>query len=63
MKTREIPMFLGIVMLTGQALLLAGALLDCHFVREKLLAKEISTEKISSNDRIVNILTKAIEGT
>jgi len=26
--------------------------IDCHFVREKLLAKEISMGKISSNDQV-----------
>jgi len=29
--------------------------IDSHFVREKLLTKEISTEKISSNDQIADI--------
>ena len=36
--------------------------IDCHFVQEKLLAKEIGTEKISSNDQIASILTKSLRG-
>ena len=33
---------------------------DCHFVQEKLMAKEISTEKIGFNDQLVDILTKSL---
>lgn len=36
--------------------------IDGHFVREKLLAKEISAEKISSNDQSADILTKSLRG-
>jgi len=36
--------------------------IDCHFVREKLLTKENSTEKNSSNDQIADILTKSLRG-
>ena len=35
---------------------------DCHFVQEKLMAKEISTEKIGFNDQLVDILTKSLRG-
>ena len=35
---------------------------DCHFVREKLMAEEISIEKIGSNDQLTNILTKSLRG-
>ncbi|KAG5009726.1 hypothetical protein JHK87_018241 [Glycine soja] len=36
--------------------------IDCHFIREKLLSKEIITEFISSNDQPVDILTKSLRG-
>ncbi|RZB42331.1 Protein CLT3, chloroplastic [Glycine soja] len=36
--------------------------IDCHFIREKLLSKEIVTEFISSNDQPTNILTKSLRG-
>jgi len=36
--------------------------IDCHFVREKLLSKEISSEFVSSNDHLANILTKSMRG-
>jgi hypothetical protein len=34
---------------------------DCHFVREKLQAKEIVTPFIRSNDQLTDILTKGLE--
>ncbi|RZC11508.1 Multiple inositol polyphosphate phosphatase 1 [Glycine soja] len=37
--------------------------IDCHFIREKLLSKEIITEFINSNDQPTNILTKSLRGT
>ncbi|RZB60244.1 Retrovirus-related Pol polyprotein from transposon RE1 [Glycine soja] len=36
--------------------------IDCHFIREKLLSKEIVTEFIGSNDQPTNILTKSLRG-
>jgi len=36
--------------------------IDCHFVREKLLSKEINTEFVSSNDQLADILTKSLRG-
>nr|KYP54748.1 Copia protein [Cajanus cajan] len=36
--------------------------IDCHFIREKLLSKELITEFISSNDQLANILTKYLRG-
>ena len=36
--------------------------IDCHFVREKLMSKEISTEFVSSSDQIADILTKSLRG-
>ena len=37
--------------------------IDYHFIREKLLSKEIVTEFINSNDQPTNILTKSVRGT
>ncbi|XP_040868949.1 uncharacterized protein [Glycine max] len=34
--------------------------IDCHFIREKLLSKEIITEFISSNGQLADILTKSL---
>nr|KYP63318.1 Copia protein [Cajanus cajan] len=34
--------------------------IDCHFVRQKLLSKEIGTEFTSSNDQLADILTKSL---
>jgi len=34
--------------------------IDCHFVREKLLAKEICTEFVGSNDQLADMLTKSL---
>ncbi|BAT89033.1 hypothetical protein VIGAN_05270400 [Vigna angularis var. angularis] len=36
--------------------------IDCHFVREKLLTKEICTEFIGSNDQLADVLTKSLRG-
>ncbi|RDX74492.1 Copia protein, partial [Mucuna pruriens] len=36
--------------------------IDCHFVQEKLLAKEISTEFVNSSNQLVVILTKSLRG-
>nr|KYP54948.1 Copia protein [Cajanus cajan] len=35
---------------------------DCNFVREKVMAGEISTILVSSNDQLVDIFTKALRG-
>ena len=36
--------------------------IDCHFIREKLLSKEIATEFINYNDQPTDILTKSLRG-
>ena len=36
--------------------------IDCHFIREKLLSKEIVTEFINSSDQPADILTKPLRG-
>ncbi|KAL2337544.1 hypothetical protein Fmac_011990 [Flemingia macrophylla] len=36
--------------------------IDCHFVREKLLSKELRTKFINSNDQLADILTKSLRG-
>ncbi|KOM30742.1 hypothetical protein LR48_Vigan01g029700 [Vigna angularis] len=36
--------------------------IDCHFVREKLLSKEICTEFVGSNDQLADMLTKSLRG-
>ena len=34
----------------------------CHFIWEKLLSKEISTEFVGSNDQLADVLTKSLRG-
>ena len=36
--------------------------IDCHFVREKVLSKEVITKSISSNDQLADIFTKSLRG-
>ncbi|RDY02888.1 hypothetical protein CR513_13611, partial [Mucuna pruriens] len=36
--------------------------IDYHFVREKLLAKEISTKFVNSNNQLCEIFTKSLRG-
>jgi len=36
--------------------------IDCHFVREKLLSKDLITEFVSSNEQLADILTKSLRG-
>lgn len=36
--------------------------IDCHFVREKVLSKEVITESVSSNDQLADIFTKSQRG-
>ena len=36
--------------------------IDCHFVRKKLMTKEICTEFVGSNDQLANVLTKSSRG-
>jgi hypothetical protein len=36
--------------------------IDCHFIREKVLSKEIITESVSSNDQLADIFTKSLRG-
>nr|KYP71002.1 Copia protein [Cajanus cajan] len=35
---------------------------DCHFVKDKLLSKEIVTKFVNSRDQIVDIMTKSLRG-
>ncbi|RDY01363.1 Copia protein, partial [Mucuna pruriens] len=36
--------------------------IDCHFVRKKLLAREISTEFVNSSNQLADIFTKSLRG-
>ncbi|RDX78248.1 Copia protein, partial [Mucuna pruriens] len=36
--------------------------IDCHFVREKLLAKEISTKFVNLSNQLADIFTKSLRG-
>ncbi|RDX85946.1 Copia protein, partial [Mucuna pruriens] len=36
--------------------------IDYHFVREKLLAKEISIEFVNSSNQLADIFTKSLRG-
>ncbi|RDX95193.1 putative inactive ATP-dependent zinc metalloprotease FTSHI 4, chloroplastic, partial [Mucuna pruriens] len=36
--------------------------IDCHFVREKFLDKEFSTEFVNSNNQLADIFTKSLRG-
>ena len=36
--------------------------IDCHFVREKLLSKDLVTEFVGSNEQLADILTKSLRG-
>ena len=36
--------------------------IDCHFVQEKVLSKEVITEFVSSNDQLADIFTKSLKG-
>jgi len=36
--------------------------IDCHFIRENLLSKEICVEFVGSNDQLANVLTKSLTG-
>ncbi|KAL2341772.1 hypothetical protein Fmac_009712 [Flemingia macrophylla] len=36
--------------------------IDCHFIREKLISKEISTAFTNSNDQLADLLTKPLRG-
>ncbi|XP_020205955.1 uncharacterized protein LOC109791109 [Cajanus cajan] len=35
---------------------------DCHFVREKLLSKEIVTKFVTSNEQLADVMTKSLRG-
>jgi hypothetical protein len=37
--------------------------LDCHFIREKIQAKEIETHFVRSEDQLTDIFTKGVEPT
>jgi len=36
--------------------------LDCHFIREKMLSKEVCTKFIGSNNQLPDVLTKSLRG-
>ena len=36
--------------------------IDCHFIREKILSKEITTSFVNSNDQLADIFTKSLRG-
>jgi len=36
--------------------------INCHFVQEKLLSKEICIEFVGFNDQLANMLTKSLRG-
>ena len=36
--------------------------IDCHFVREKVISKEVIIEFVSSNDQLAYIFTKSLRG-
>ncbi|KAG2406196.1 Retrovirus-related Pol polyprotein from transposon RE1 Retro element 1 [Vigna angularis] len=36
--------------------------IDCHFIREKLLSKELVTEFVNSNEQLGDMLTKSLRG-
>ena len=36
--------------------------IDCHFVREKLLSKEIVTSFVNSSDQLADLFTKSLDG-
>jgi len=36
--------------------------IDCHFIREKLMSKEINTESVGSNNQLADVLTKSLRG-
>ena len=35
---------------------------DCHFIREKSLSKDITTSFINPNDQSVDVLSKSLRG-
>nr|KYP49762.1 Copia protein [Cajanus cajan] len=35
---------------------------DCHFVREKLLSKEIITEFVNSSEQLADVMSKSLRG-
>lgn len=36
--------------------------IDCYFVREKLLIKEMCVVSVGSNEQLVDVLTKSLRG-
>ena len=36
--------------------------IDCHFIREKVVAKEINTLFVNSNDQLADMFTKSLRG-
>ena len=37
--------------------------IDCHFIREKILSGEITTDFVKSEDQLADMLTKSLRGT
>jgi hypothetical protein len=36
--------------------------IDCHFIREKILFRQIVTSFVNSNDQLADIFTKSLRG-
>jgi len=36
--------------------------IDCHFILEKIVSGDIKTEFVNSNDQLVDIFTKPLQG-
>jgi len=36
--------------------------IDCHFIRERLLSKDLITEFVNSNEQLATILAKSLRG-
>ena len=37
-------------------------LIDCHFIREKIISENIKTEFVNSNNQLADIFTKPLRG-
>jgi len=36
--------------------------IDCHFIREKIMSRDIKTEFVNSSDQLTDIFTKSLRG-
>jgi len=36
--------------------------IDCHFIREKIISRDIKNEFVNSNNQLVDIFTKPLRG-